>query len=193
MQATTRAARRLVSQSLLRSNTAHAPLSSAAAFQRTVPTSALCATASDVFTAPRSRRWLFPPAFSSRTVPAGLAGALSFSMTLVTLAEAKEPPSPERIPKDVVLYQYEACPFCNKVKGNSFSFFFYLRWCLSTVASPGAIRLLLTIPDCCMQLLFPFSVDLTESQLFAWRSSRFECSIKWNNTGGTSPRPVLHI
>lgn len=25
--------------------------------------------------------------------------------------------SPEYMPKEVVLYQYEACPFCNKVKG----------------------------------------------------------------------------
>lgn len=29
---------------------------------------------------------------------------------------AKEPQPPEVVPKDVVLYQYEACPFCNKVK-----------------------------------------------------------------------------
>lgn len=30
---------------------------------------------------------------------------------------AKEPPQPkEFLPKEVVLYQYEACPFCNKVK-----------------------------------------------------------------------------
>ncbi|XP_042433031.1 prostaglandin E synthase 2-like [Zingiber officinale] len=116
MQATTRAAHRLVSQSLLRSNAARAPLSSALASQRTVPTSALCATASDVFVAPQSRRWLFPPPVSSRRFPVCFVGALSFSITLVTAAEAKEPPSPERIPKDVVLYQYEACPFCNKVK-----------------------------------------------------------------------------
>lgn len=27
-------------------------------------------------------------------------------------------PSSSFIPKDVILYQYEACPFCNKVKGN---------------------------------------------------------------------------
>ncbi|XP_042457126.1 prostaglandin E synthase 2-like [Zingiber officinale] len=117
MQATRRAAHRLVSQSLLRSTAARTPLSSAAASQRTVPTTALGTTASDVVTLPRSRRWPSPPpAISSRIVPVGFAGALSFSMTLVTVAEAKEPPSPERIPKDVVLYQYEACPFCNKVK-----------------------------------------------------------------------------
>lgn len=32
---------------------------------------------------------------------------------------AKEPQSSEKfLAKDVVLYQYEACPFCNKVKGD---------------------------------------------------------------------------
>ena len=57
------------------------------------------------------------PAASSRSTCLGLAGSLSFSMALVTVAESKEPPSPDLIPKEVVLYQYEACPFCNKVKG----------------------------------------------------------------------------
>nr|CAD1843779.1 unnamed protein product [Ananas comosus var. bracteatus] len=69
---------------------------------------------------PRTRRWIpGAPAVAplgSRTVPVGLAGALSLSLTLVTAAEAKEPPPPELVPKDVVLYQYEACPFCNKVR-----------------------------------------------------------------------------
>lgn len=141
MQATRRAAHRLVSQSLLRSTAARAPLSCAAASsQRTVPTAALCATASDVVTLPRSRWWPSPhPAVSLRIVPVGIAGALSFSMTLVTVAEAKEPPSPERIPKDVVLYQYEACPFCNKVKGSSFFLRIVLQrlstdiWCKSSI------------------------------------------------------------
>ncbi|XP_039138522.1 prostaglandin E synthase 2 [Dioscorea cayenensis subsp. rotundata] len=53
---------------------------------------------------------------ASKPVSLGLAGALSFSLTLMTRAEAKEPPAAELVPKDVVLYQYEACPFCNKVK-----------------------------------------------------------------------------
>lgn len=39
---------------------------------------------------------------------------------------AKEPPRAEKFsPKDVVLFQYEACPFCNKVKGIRLSFNFY--------------------------------------------------------------------
>ncbi|PKA54042.1 microsomal prostaglandin-E synthase 2 [Apostasia shenzhenica] len=53
---------------------------------------------------------------AAKSVTAGLAGALSFSLAFSTVAEAKEPPSPMFLPKDVVLYQYEACPFCNKVK-----------------------------------------------------------------------------
>ncbi|KAK9269815.1 hypothetical protein L1049_025388 [Liquidambar formosana] len=43
-----------------------------------------------------------------------------FCVTASSLAQevhAKEPPqSTKFLPKDVVLYQYEACPFCNKVK-----------------------------------------------------------------------------
>ena len=42
----------------------------------------------------------------------GVAGALVSQEVL-----AKEPPPPEALPNDVVLYQFEACPFCNKVKG----------------------------------------------------------------------------
>ncbi|KAH1241319.1 Prostaglandin E synthase 2 [Glycine max] len=41
----------------------------------------------------------------------GVAGALVSQEVL-----AKEPPPPEALPNDVVLYQFEACPFCNKVK-----------------------------------------------------------------------------
>lgn len=109
----------LIARSLLRRNLAPPPFSCAAAVaQRTVPIASSCGTASDVATCPRPRWRLFSlPVAPSRSVSVGLAGALSFSLTLVTAAEAKEPPSPELIPKDVVLYQYEACPFCNKVKG----------------------------------------------------------------------------
>ncbi|KAH9306602.1 hypothetical protein KI387_011006 [Taxus chinensis] len=47
------------------------------------------------------------------------AGAISFSFAAsssFSTAVAKERPPPEFIPKELVLYQYEACPFCNKVK-----------------------------------------------------------------------------
>ncbi|RZS22022.1 hypothetical protein BHM03_00054757 [Ensete ventricosum] len=120
-----RVAHGLIARSLLRRNLAppHSSSSSssaaAVAAQRTVPIASSCGTASDVATCPRPRWRLFSlPVAPSRSVSVGLAGALSFSLTLVTTAGAKEPPSPELIPKDVVLYQYEACPFCNKVKGN---------------------------------------------------------------------------
>ncbi|KAJ6818887.1 uncharacterized protein M6B38_404140 [Iris pallida] len=64
-------------------------------------------------------RWLSPPPplVGSRSVSLGVAGAVSFSVTFASAAaEAKEVPKPDLIPRDVVLYQYEACPFCNKVK-----------------------------------------------------------------------------
>ncbi|XP_010273989.1 PREDICTED: prostaglandin E synthase 2-like isoform X2 [Nelumbo nucifera] len=56
---------------------------------------------------------------STRAVSLGLAGAISFSVAasaVIPEVYAKEPLSPEFLPKEVVLYQYEACPFCNKVK-----------------------------------------------------------------------------
>lgn len=55
---------------------------------------------------------------SAKFVSLGLVGALSVAgaASLLQEAYAKEPLSADRVPKDVVLYQYEACPFCNKVK-----------------------------------------------------------------------------
>jgi hypothetical protein len=56
-------------------------------------------------------------------VPTGVAGAVSFSLTFATVAaaeaKAKERPPPDLLPQSVVLYQYQACPFCNKVRGES--------------------------------------------------------------------------
>ncbi|KAI5562133.1 hypothetical protein BDE02_15G034000 [Populus trichocarpa] len=49
----------------------------------------------------------------------GVAGALVSAAAAASLSQevlAKEPPPAELVPKEVVLYQYEACPFCNKVK-----------------------------------------------------------------------------
>ncbi|PON79147.1 S-crystallin [Trema orientale] len=51
--------------------------------------------------------------------PMSVAGVMVSVAAAATLSQevyAKEPPPPELVPKDVVLYQYEACPFCNKVK-----------------------------------------------------------------------------
>ncbi|KAL6504460.1 hypothetical protein OROGR_026383 [Orobanche gracilis] len=56
---------------------------------------------------------------SARVAAHTVAGTMLFSVAATTLAEevhAKEPVQLKFRPKDVVLYQYEACPFCNKVK-----------------------------------------------------------------------------
>ncbi|KAK6115172.1 hypothetical protein DH2020_007441 [Rehmannia glutinosa] len=59
--------------------------------------------------------------FSSTRIAAAhaVAGTVLFSVaasTLVAEVQAKESVQSENRPNDVVLYQYEACPFCNKVK-----------------------------------------------------------------------------
>ncbi|PRQ15894.1 putative prostaglandin-E synthase [Rosa chinensis] len=57
--------------------------------------------------------------FSCRKLAVGVAGTLASVAVATSLAQevhAKEPPPAELVPKEVVLYQYEACPFCNKVK-----------------------------------------------------------------------------
>nr|XP_051182219.1 uncharacterized protein LOC127296225 [Lolium perenne] len=67
------------------------------------------------------------PAPSSRALPGGIAGAVSFSLTFATVAAA-EVQDKERLPADllphnVVLYQYQARPFCNKVIGKNYGVF----------------------------------------------------------------------
>jgi microsomal prostaglandin-E synthase 2 len=61
---------------------------------------------------------------SNPPVARGVTGTMFFSVAASSLAQeaqAKEAPPVEKLmPKDVVLYQYEACPFCNKVKGTLF-------------------------------------------------------------------------
>ncbi|KAM0865209.1 hypothetical protein ACQ4PT_043430 [Festuca glaucescens] len=69
-------------------------------------------------------RWGNPPppapAPSSRALQGGVAGAVSFSLTFATVAaaevQAKERLPADLLPQNVVLYQYQACPFCNKVR-----------------------------------------------------------------------------
>uniref|UniRef100_A0A2P2KGZ0 Prostaglandin E synthase 2 n=1 Tax=Rhizophora mucronata TaxID=61149 RepID=A0A2P2KGZ0_RHIMU len=61
----------------------------------------------------------FRNSFSARAVGVGVAGAFVSVAVATSLSQdvyAKEPPPADALPKDVVLYQYEACPFCNKVK-----------------------------------------------------------------------------
>ncbi|KAL3640999.1 hypothetical protein CASFOL_015967 [Castilleja foliolosa] len=56
--------------------------------------------------------------FSSKRI--SVAGTVAFSVyaasALVGEVQAKEPVQSKYRPNDVILYQYEACPFCNKVK-----------------------------------------------------------------------------
>ncbi|KAI3793593.1 hypothetical protein L1987_36213 [Smallanthus sonchifolius] len=83
------------------------------------------------FVAGSSRRWLSTSTPSKS--PGGYSRATKLSLSLGSLAAAsvavgsssllveeeayaKEAVKPDLAPKDVVLYQYEACPFCNKVK-----------------------------------------------------------------------------
>ncbi|XP_047325914.1 prostaglandin E synthase 2-like [Impatiens glandulifera] len=73
----------------------------------------------------KKSHWLFRPSLVdhglcqfSGSFPNGTSGAAFFSAS--SLAEEvntqRSSPSENFAPKDVVLYQYEACPFCNKVK-----------------------------------------------------------------------------
>ncbi|XP_024360069.1 uncharacterized protein [Physcomitrium patens] len=56
------------------------------------------------------RRW------SSGSWIAAGAASLSFAASTMTVAYGKERVTDRFSPKEVVLYQYDACPFCNKVK-----------------------------------------------------------------------------
>lgn len=73
---------------------------------------------------------------SSAAAAHGVSPKMFFSATAASsLAEevqATEPPHYTKfLPKDVVLYQYEACPFCNKVKGVIISYSFV--WLIFTI------------------------------------------------------------
>ena len=80
-------------------------------------------------TAAGGGRWGNPPppapapTPSSRALQGGIAGAVSFSLTFATVAaaevQAKERIPADLLPRSVVLYQYQACPFCNKVRGEN--------------------------------------------------------------------------
>lgn len=69
---------------------------------------------------------------SAGALARAIVGTMLFSFAATTLAEevhAKEPVLAKFRPDEVVLYQYEACPFCNKVKGR-----FFLVYCYSFFA-----------------------------------------------------------
>jgi len=70
---------------------------------------------------PISRRFGGLPEIKTPSFAGGVAGVVFFSAAAVSSlgqeVHAKEM-AQKFNPKEVVLYQYEACPFCNKVKGN---------------------------------------------------------------------------
>lgn len=81
---------------------------------RLLPTARLFSSAAAPSISPAPSKWRTP----STTVAGGIIAGAGFATYLEEQVYAKEMPlSPEKMPKEVVLYQYEACPFCNKVKG----------------------------------------------------------------------------
>lgn len=67
---------------------------------------------------------LFSKSVASFAVSGALTSAAVASLFLSDNAQAKEHIPSQFLPKEVVLYQYEACPFCNKVKGWLFIYLF---------------------------------------------------------------------
>ncbi len=67
-----------------------------------------------------SRRSLWNSRSRSMTLVAAGAFSLSFAASMMSVASAKERVDDKYAPREVVLYQYDACPFCNKVKGTVF-------------------------------------------------------------------------
>ncbi|KAJ3697214.1 hypothetical protein LUZ61_000919 [Rhynchospora tenuis] len=92
-------------------------MSRALSLPRGLPPSVAGASMATVAAERRSRWWFPPNPTTVKSVPVGIAaGVMSFSVTFATVAEAKERPPMDLLPKEVVLYQYQACPFCNKVR-----------------------------------------------------------------------------
>ncbi|KAJ1696902.1 hypothetical protein LUZ63_005414 [Rhynchospora breviuscula] len=93
-------------------------MSRALSLPRGLPPSVAGASTAGLAAERRSRWWFPPNATIVKSVPVGVAaaGVMSFSLTFATVAEAKERPPMDLLPKEVVLYQYQACPFCNKVR-----------------------------------------------------------------------------
>ncbi|KAB1212288.1 Prostaglandin E synthase 2 [Morella rubra] len=99
--------------------TAHGGGNSAAAHSRLLQVALFGSNSSTGGSYTRGRWFSSFTGSSVRAVSLGVAGALVSVAAATSLSHdvyAKEPPPTELVPKDVVLYQYEACPFCNKVK-----------------------------------------------------------------------------
>ena len=78
---------------------------------------ATISSCSHIGTLPVAQRFLDGFVQSNPSKAHGVAGTMRFSS--VAAASLAPDAQSKFLPKDVVLYQYEACPFCNKVKGNS--------------------------------------------------------------------------
>lgn len=82
-----------------------------------------------------SKRSLWNSRSRSMTLVAAGAFSLSFAASMMSVASAKERVDDKYAPREVVLYQYDACPFCNKVKGTVFwhrkPFFISTYFCTS--------------------------------------------------------------
>lgn len=95
----------------------------------------LLTTATTSSTSYSGRRWFSTG--SAQTVSLGVAGAIASVAAVASLSAqgvyAKEPLPADLVPKEVVLYQYEACPFCNKVKGRSLRFASHHLFCFSII------------------------------------------------------------
>ncbi|XP_058722529.1 uncharacterized protein LOC131594424 [Vicia villosa] len=64
---------------------------------------------------PSSRRWFSSVLAAVAGTTLGVGGLIAANSASQEVLAKERPPS-DAIPSDVVLYQYEACPFCNKVK-----------------------------------------------------------------------------
>ncbi|KAK9108681.1 hypothetical protein Sjap_016741 [Stephania japonica] len=117
--------------SLIRASASAASAASAAAAIEPSPTTPLLlrhaffstTSSSSSSSYGRGTRSCIPHISGGSSAYYGVAGALSFSVAAASSSSssssdvyAKEPLRSDLLPKDVVLYQYEACPFCNKVK-----------------------------------------------------------------------------
>jgi hypothetical protein len=90
------------------------PLSSSSISLLAVGTSSAYHSASGTqrdLTNGEGRQWIVP------LVAGAGAFSASFAYSSMHATLAKERIAADRLPQEVILYQYEACPFCNKVKG----------------------------------------------------------------------------
>lgn len=81
---------------------------------------------------PSSRRWFSSILAAVAGTTLGVGGLIAANSASHEVLAKERPPS-DALPSEVVLYQYEACPFCNKVKGENTGWFLllafrFVRW-----------------------------------------------------------------